>query len=49
MPTRSKRLAPGLTKGWGTIRYKSVGEVLHDVRLVWRNCRTYNNPGDEIM
>ena len=42
------RLTPGATSGWGTIHYKSVGEVLADVRLVWRNCRAYNPPGDPI-
>ncbi|KAK9814876.1 hypothetical protein WJX73_001032 [Symbiochloris irregularis] len=42
------RLAPGASQGWGTITYKSIGEVLADVRLVWRNCRAYNGPNQPI-
>jgi len=28
--------------------YKEVNDVLNDVRLVWENCRRFNQPGSEI-
>ena len=48
LATIRDRLAPGASQGWGTITYKSIGEVLADVRLVWRNCRAYNGPNEPI-
>lgn len=48
LATIRDRLAPGATQGWGTILYKSTGEVLADVRQVWRNCRSFNGANDPI-
>jgi Bromodomain len=28
--------------------YANPLEVLEDVRLVWRNCRTFNEPGSDV-
>lgn len=28
--------------------YKEVNDVLNDIRLVWENCRRFNQPGSEI-
>lgn len=28
--------------------YGSPGAVAEDVRLVWRNCRTFNEPGSDV-
>ena len=37
-----KELEKGRTRGWHTIKYKTPGDVLKDVALVWHNCFTYN-------
>ena len=29
-------------------QYGSAEAVLADVRLVWRNCRSFNEPGSEV-
>jgi hypothetical protein len=29
--------------------YASVADALHDLRLIWENCRTFNAEGSEIL
>ncbi len=29
--------------------YASAAAVAQDVRLVWRNCRTFNEPGSDVV
>ncbi len=29
--------------------YASVSDALHDLRLIWENCRTFNAEGSEIL
>ena len=28
--------------------YADTGAALEDIRLVWRNCRTFNEPGSDV-
>ena len=29
-------------------RYSAAGQVWEDIRLVWRNCRTFNEPSSDV-
>jgi hypothetical protein len=29
--------------------YSGAGAVCEDVRLVWRNCRAFNEPGSDVV
>jgi hypothetical protein len=42
------KLEAGRELGWDKIEYTSEEEVLRDMKLVWENCRTFNNPEDPV-
>ena len=46
--TIKDRLEAGKEVGWSKIEYRSEAEVLRDAKLVWSNCRTFNNEEDPV-